>query len=78
MKKVCSELIDFFEGEEGWDKDEILSDYVAYVLEKNGIKNDMDEITLFDGEHEHMNLADFAEELFDKIAEGVCNVIRTA
>lgn len=85
MKKVCGELIDFFQGQEGWDKDELLSDYCSEILKTNGCTlNDgvlsPDEIGLNWGDELELPLTldDFASALFDKIIDGVCNVIETA
>lgn len=86
MKKVCKELIDFFEQQQGWDKNEIMSDWAAEVLQdlnctlpNSSIPIAMDEIELCWGEDSlSTTLQDFAEKLFDKILVGVCNVIRTA
>jgi len=86
MKKVCKELIDFFEHEEGWDKNEILSEWAGAVLRKlnctmqpDNIPISMDEIVLHWGEDElPVTLQDFASELFGEMIKGVCNVIRTA
>ena len=79
MKKVCQELIDFFENEEGWDKDELLTDYVYDILKKAGSELlHADELTINDDEKDVMVLSDFVDALFAKIIEGVCNVIKTA
>jgi len=79
MKKVCKELIEFFKEREGWDKDELLSDYCTEILEKAGAELPYaDDVGLICGEKEFMDLQDFASALFDKIIDGVCNVIETA
>ena len=86
MKKVCRELIDYFEQQEGWDKEEIIADYCAEILKENDctMLNDVplspDEISLNWGDDLNLpiTLQDFADRLFDKIMEGVCNVIKTA
>ena len=86
MKKVCQELIDYFENQEGWDKEEILGEYCAGILKKYdclGINDQplaADEIDLNWGEELNLplTLQDFANELFDEIMQGVCNVIATA
>lgn len=86
MKKVCQELVDFFEDREGWDKDDLLSEYCAEIMKKydcTGVTDQSlspDEIDLSwkDELILPLTLQDFADELFDKIIEGVCNVIRTA
>lgn len=79
MKKVCKELIEFFRDGERWDKEGVLFETVSEILKKNGSKTiAADELSINDGGHEIMVLSDFAEALFDKILEGVCNVIKTA
>lgn len=84
MKKVCRELMDFFQGQEGWDKSELLADYCAEILKQsnctiNSQALSPDEIELNWGDDRlPVTLQDFADALFDKIIEGVCNVIETA
>ena len=90
MKQVCKELISFFENEEGWDKEEILSEYIAEIFKKykmcyfdgpGGIPIAPDELVISYGDKPmdlRLPVDLFAEELFDKIIEGVCNVIKTA
>lgn len=86
MKKVCQELIDYFEFQEDWDKEEILSKYCASILKRNdcfGVNDsplDPDEISLSwkDELDLPITLQDFANELFNEIIQGVCNVIATA
>jgi len=78
MEKVCEELIEFFEGEDGWDKDELLCDFSKEILEKLGTDLYADELCITDGEDDIAVLQDFVYALFDKIINGVCNVIRTA
>lgn len=72
------ELIDYFELQEGWDKEELLSDYVAGILKSVGSELlSADELSINDGENDVMALSDFADKLFDEIIQGVCNVIAT-
>ena len=78
MKKVCKELIDYFEQNEGWDKAEVLGDLIYEIFKEHGIKAYADELGINDGEKNIMVLQDFAQQLFDKIMQGVCNVIKTA
>ena len=79
MKKVCQELIDFFELQEGWDKEELLADFVAKILKEAKSKIIFaDELSINDGETEVMGLDEYTDKLFDRIIEGVCNVIETA
>lgn len=85
MKKVCKELIDFFKNEDGWDKEEIISEISSSVMKKlncmlgeNSISSD--EVILFWGDDVSLKctLHDFEEMFFDEIIKGVCNVIKTA
>lgn len=86
MKKVCQDLVDYFELQEGWDKEELLSNYCAGILKKHdcvGVTDvplDPEEIALNWGDDLNLplTLQDFANELFDEIIQGVCNVIATA
>ncbi|MDD3123748.1 MAG: hypothetical protein PHC62_09620 [Candidatus Izemoplasmatales bacterium] len=78
MKKVCQELINFFELEEGWDKNDLLYDFSKEILYENGTICSFDEVVISDGEKEIMVLEDFVYKLYDKIIKGVCNVIETA
>jgi len=76
MKKVCKELIDFFENQESWDKNELISEFCSEILKKHNIHCGIDELYICDGE-KNIDLEEFVEELFDKIIDGVCNVIKT-
>ena len=86
MKKVCKELIDYFELKEGWDKEEILDEYCESILKKHDCLDindqtlDPEEVALNWGDDLNLplTLRDFANELFDEIIQGVCNVIATA
>lgn len=78
MKKVCEELICFFEEEEGWDREALISDYCEIILKEAGTTFSADELCISDGEGEIMVLSDFVDRFFDKIIVGVCNVIKTA
>lgn len=86
MKKEYKELIDFFEQQDGWDKNEIISDFSDEVLKdlnctlpESDISISMDEVVLYWGEDcLHVTLQDFAEKFFEKVLVGVCNVIKTA
>jgi len=78
MKKVCGELIDFFKGEEGWDKDELLYDFSKEILEKFGTNLSADELCITDGDDDIVVLQEFIDALYEKIINGVCNVIETA
>ncbi|HBC94363.1 MAG TPA: hypothetical protein DCZ10_16055 [Pelotomaculum sp.] len=69
------EIIDFFEQEQGYDKDEVISEILGEI---KGLKGyDADEIGLeWDGE-EIMILDDFVQEFYAKLIEKVCNVIKS-
>ena len=80
MKKVCKELIDFFEKEEGWDKQELIDEFIEKVLFKDlKIKDtNITFVTCDNRDEDVFMLEDFAEHFFDRVIEGVCNVIKTA
>lgn len=70
------EIVDFFELEgESWDRDGIIREYANEIKE---LKNySLDEIGLeWDGEN-LMILDDFVAQYFNKVIEGVCNVIKS-
>ena len=80
MKQVCKELINFFKNEEGWDKQDLIDEITEAVLTEDlGIKDtniffctcDNHEGTVF-------SIEDFTEKFFDRVIDGVCNVIKTA
>ena len=78
---IIKDTISFLENpsDNGWDKDELLADYVSEVLKE--AKSELfygDELTVNDGKRDVMVLSDFADELFKKIITGVCNVLSTA
>ncbi|MCF8018320.1 MAG: hypothetical protein K9L62_02855 [Vallitaleaceae bacterium] len=70
------EIIDFFELEgESWGKDEVMREYANEIKELQG--NALDEVGLeWDGEN-LMILDDFVAQYFNKVIEGVCNVIKS-
>ena len=82
MKQVCKELVDFFKNEEGWDKQEIVDDIIEKVLTEDlHIKDtnisfyaQIDDV----GVGRTFFIEDFAVYFFDRVIEGVCNVIKTA
>lgn len=88
LKQIYKELLDFFEQQDGWDKEEIISMYCANVLSKLNCTMPIkpydpippDEIQLYWGDDDPLpaTLQDFAEAFFDWMIDGVCNVIRTA
>ncbi|SCJ35020.1 Uncharacterised protein [Anaerotruncus sp. 2789STDY5834896] len=91
MNKTCTDLLNFFENQEGWDRDEVLWGMLLDILPSDISADDValvwgtfeqceteDEISLKLNTCElPMTAQDFAEQLWDKIIEGVCNVIRT-
>lgn len=80
MKQVCKELIDFFKNEEGWDKQEIIDDIIEKVLKEDlEIRDTNINFLTSDNRYEEViQLDSFAEYFFDRVIEGVCNVIKTA
>lgn len=88
MKKAYKELVDFFENQEGWDKQEIISLMTEKTMEELNCVMPLqtrdpiapDEVILYWGDDDPLpaTLQDFAEVFFDKVIEGVCNAIRTA
>ena len=82
MKQVCKELINFFKNEEGWDKQDLIDEITEAVLtEDSGIKDT--NISFYacvsdEGKSETFFIEDFAEKFFDRVIDGVCNVIKTA
>ena len=77
MEKAYKHLINFFENNDcSWDKSELINDYCGEVLEKNGFELPfIDEYVVADSDGNTMAAEIFAEELFNKILVGVCNVI---
>lgn len=74
-KAKLKELIDFFELEEGYNKEEVISGILEEIKELKGY--DADEIGLnWDGE-ELMVLEDFIQQFYDKVIVGVCNVMKS-
>ena len=80
MKQVCKELIDFFKNEEGWDKEGLIFEYIEKVLSEDlGIKDtNITFITCDNRNDDVFMLEEFAEHFFNRVIEGVCNVIKTA
>lgn len=80
MKQVCKELIDFFNNSEGWDKDDLIFEYMEKVL-SGDLKIEDTNITFVTCDNRNEDvfmLEDFAKHFFDRVIEGVCNVIKTA
>ena len=80
MKQICKELIDFFKNEEGWDKQEIIDDILEKVLKEDlEIKDTNITFVTCDNRNDDVfMLEEFAEYFFNRVIEGVCNVIETA
>lgn len=75
MKDKFKEIIDFFELGEGYNKQEIISDMIDEIKDLKGYAPD--EIGLeWDGKT-LMVLDDFANDFYEKVIEGVCNVIKS-
>lgn len=68
-------IVDFFELEEGWSKDEIISQVISEIKALKGYE--ADEITLLWEDEELMVLIDFAEQFFNKMMKNTCNVIKS-
>lgn len=79
MKQVCRELIDFFNNSEGWDKEGLIFEYMEKVLKEDlGIKDtNITFVTCDNRDNDVLMLEEFAEHFFNKVIEGVCNVIKT-
>lgn len=80
MKQVCKELIDFFKSSEGWDKQGLIDEFIEEVLTKDlGIYDtDITFVTCDNRSEDVFILEDFAKNFFNRVIEGVCNVIKTA
>ena len=80
MKQVCRELINFFKNEEGWDKQDLIDEITEKVLTEDlEIKDtNITFCTCDNREGTVFSLENFAEKFFDRVIDGVCNVIKTA
>ena len=68
-------LIRFLQNEEGYDLDELLGEMVAGI---EGLgERSIDELMVFDNDQPVMDMQEFARKLYDKIVEGLVNVINT-
>jgi len=74
MSKLKS-IINYFELEEGYDKEEIITDMIDEIKELKGYS--ADEIGLIWDDEELMTLEDFVNKFYDKIIKGVCNVVKS-
>lgn len=70
-------IIDFLKNpyENGWDKDIVIRNYVAKIKEMQYI--DAEECDIMWADERLMCLDNFANQLFDLIIDGVCNVIES-
>ena len=80
MKQVCKELINFFENEEGWDKQGLIDEFTEVVLREDlGIKDtNITWVTSDNRANTVFSIEEFAEYFFNRVIDGVCNVIKTA
>ena len=80
MKQICKELIDFFKNEEGWDKQGLIEEFIEKVLSEDLKIEDTNIIfvTCHNMHDDVFMLEEFAEYFFNRVIEGVCNVIETA
>jgi endonuclease III-like uncharacterized protein len=68
-------LISFLQNEEGFDTDELLGEMVEGI---DGLgARSIDELMVFDGDQPVMDMREFSRKLYDKIVEGLVNVINT-
>jgi len=75
MNNKLQEIVNFFELEEGYNKNEIISDIINEITPLQEYY--ADEIGLeWDGQN-LMILSDFANEFYYKLIEGVVNVIKS-
>jgi hypothetical protein len=72
---ILQEVIDFFEISDGWDKKEVIAEILGEIKE---LKNySADEIGLEWDNKCLMTLDDFSGQFFDKVSEGICNVLKS-
>ena len=75
INNKLQEIIDYFELEEGYNKDEIISDILNKIKELDN--HDVEEIILeWDGNY-LTDLDEFKNQFYDQIIIGVCNVIKS-
>ena len=80
-KKICKckqSIIDFLKNpkDNGWDKETIVEDYILDVFKENDILSRPEYVDIsFILENQEITLKEFSMQLFDKIIDGVCNVI---
>ena len=74
INNKLQEIIDYFELEEGYNKDEIISDILNKIKEIDN--HDVEEIILeWDGNY-LTDLDEFTNQFYNQIIIGVCNVIK--
>ncbi|EGL19851.1 MULTISPECIES: hypothetical protein [unclassified Paenibacillus] len=75
MNDEIQEIINYFELEEGYDKNVLITDILGEIGDVRGYS--ADEIGLeWDG-RTLTDLRSFADEFYGKIIEGVCNVLKS-
>ena len=75
INEKLQEIINFFEYEEGYNKDEIISEILKGIKELKGY--DADEIDLIWDNKTLMVLDDFVKQFYNELIERVCNVIKS-
>jgi hypothetical protein len=75
-EKILDEIIDFFELEEGYDKDELITNFLDGLLKPQKINSD--EVQLIFGDNRYFTELDsFAKDYYDLVIQGVCNVLKS-
>ena len=75
MKNKLQEIIDFLDLEEGYSREEIISDILHEIKVLKDY--DSDEIILMWDEEELTTLYDFVDEFYLKLIEKICDVIKS-
>ena len=75
MNEKINEIIEFFSLREGWDKDELINDWLGEIKELKGYS--ADEIGLEWDERYLMTLQEFVDIFFEQTICGVCNVLES-
>ena len=73
--RKLQEIIGFFESEDGYEKDEVISDILEDIKELRPYF--ADEIILHANDTDLIALDDFAKKFYDEVIKGVCNVIKS-
>lgn len=78
-RKILSELFNFFDLKEGYSREELISEYIYQIQKEklHGVYYSADEIALmiYNDEFLDMTLQDFADYFYEKVLNGVKNVI---